>query len=107
MELFKKKFPLIKQLDSQDCGPSCIRMVARHYGKHFSQELLSQKCSMFKEGVTLVNLSAMAEEIGFRTLYVKVSFEKMMEKAPLPAVVHWNQEHFVVVYKIKKNRVYV
>jgi ATP-binding cassette subfamily B protein len=57
-----------------------------------------------QRGVSLANLSEMAEAIGFRSLYVKVSFEKMIEKAPLPAVAHWNQDHFIVVYKLEKTR---
>ena len=107
MRFFKRKFPVIKQLDSQDCGPSCIRMIAKYYGKDFSQEFLREKCSMFREGVSLSSLSEMAEAIGFRSLYVKVSFEKMAERAPLPAVAHWNQDHFIVVYRIEQNKIYV
>jgi ATP-binding cassette subfamily B protein len=103
----KKRFPLIRQLDSQDCGPACIRMIAAHYGRDFSQEFLTEKCPMFKQGVSISSLSEVAEAIGFRCLYVKVGFQKMMEKAPLPAVAYWNQEHFIVVYKIKDNKVYV
>jgi ATP-binding cassette subfamily B protein len=107
MGLFKKKFAVIRQLDSQDCGPGCIRMIAGYYGKDLSQEFLRDKCSLFREGISLAGLGTLAEETGFRSLYVKVSFEKMAEKAPLPAIAHWDQDHFIVVYKIKKNRVYV
>lgn len=107
MKLFKRKFPFKQQLDSQDCGPSCIRMISSYYGKDFSLDFFRDKCAMFRQGVSLSNLSATAEEIGFRSLYVKVSFEKMAEKAPLPAIAFWNQDHFIVVYKVRKNKVYV
>ncbi len=107
MKLFKRKFPFLPQLDSQDCGPSCIRMIASYYGKDFSLDFLKAKCAMFKQGVSLSGLSSTAEEIGFRSLYVKVDFDKLSEKAPLPAIAFWNQDHFVVVYKIHKNKVYV
>ncbi|HEY6978768.1 MAG TPA: peptidase domain-containing ABC transporter [Chitinophagaceae bacterium] len=107
MKIFKRKFPFREQLDAQDCGPSCIRMIANHYGKNFSLEFFKENCSMFRQGISLAGLSEMAEKTGFRTLYVKVNFEKMVEKAPLPAVAHWDQDHFIVVYKIKNNKVYV
>jgi len=107
MKIFKRKFPFMEQLDSQDCGPSCIRMIASHYGKNFPLEFFKENCSMFREGVSLAGLSNMAEKIGFRSLYVKVGFEKMAGNAPLPAIAYWNQDHFVVVYRIKDNKVYV
>src|SRR4051794_25742851 len=107
MKLFKKRFPFLEQLDSQDCGPTCLRMICSYYGKNFSLEFFKENCSMFRQGISLAALSSMAEKIGFRSLYVKINFEKLAEKAPLPAVAFWNQDHFVVVYKIKENNVYV
>jgi ATP-binding cassette subfamily B protein len=83
-----------------DCGPTCLRMVAAHYGRVFSLEGLREKSLITREGVSMLGISEAAEHIGFRTTGVKVSFEDLCE-APLPCIVHWNQQHFVVVYDIK------
>ncbi len=100
-----KTFPYYHQLDAMDCGPTCLRMVAKHYGKHYSLETLRQKSFIGREGVSLLGISTAAESIGFRTIGVHISFEQLCE-APLPCIVHWKQNHFVVVYdiKIRKNR---
>jgi len=100
-----RKFPFYKQLDAMDCGPTCLRMVAKHYGKHYSLETLRQKSFIGREGVSLLGISTAAESIGFRTIGVHISFQQLCE-APLPCIVHWKQNHFVVVYdiKIRKNR---
>ena len=94
-----KKFPYYHQLDAMDCGPTCLRMVAKHYGRHYSLETLRQKCFIGREGVSLLGISTAAEGIGFRTVGVHISFQQLCE-APLPCIVHWKQNHFVVVYKI-------
>ena len=97
-------FPFEKQLDAMDCGPVCLKMIAQHYGKHFSIDYLRQRCFISREGVSLMGISKTAEEIGFKTFGGKFTFEQLQEKAPLPCIVHWQQNHFVVVYRIKKNR---
>ena len=83
-----------------DCGPTCLRMVARHHGKHYNLETLRERCYLSREGVSMLGISRAAESIGFRTMGVKLNFEQLRNEAPLPAIVHWNQSHFVVVYKI-------
>ena len=100
-----KKFPFYKQLDAMDCGPTCLRMVAKHYGKHYSLETLRRKSFIGREGVSMLGISTAAESIGFRSIGVHISFQQLAE-APLPCIVHWKQNHFVVVYdiKIRKNR---
>ena len=97
-------FPHYHQHDAMDCGPTCLRMIAKYYGKHYSLETLRDRCYLSREGVSLLGIATAAESIGLRTLGVHVSFEKFCQ-APLPCVVHWHQNHFVVVYdiKIKKN----
>lgn len=99
------RFPYYHQLDAMDCGPTCLRMVAKHYGKHYSLETLRQKSFIGREGVSMLGISTAAESIGFRTIGVHISFEQLAE-APLPCIVHWKQNHFVVVYdiKIRNNR---
>ncbi|SHF59137.1 peptidase domain-containing ABC transporter [Dysgonomonas macrotermitis] len=98
-----RKFPLYKQHDAMDCGPTCLRMIAAFYGKHFSLERLRQKARLTKEGVSLLGISEAAESLGFRTMGVSISFEQLCE-APLPCIVYWNQEHFLVVYDIKQGK---
>lgn len=90
-----------------DCGPTCLRMVARHYGRTYSLQTLREKCFLSRQGVSLLGISYAAEKIGLRTLSVKTTFESLASQAPLPCIAHWNQNHFVVVYKIGKGRVRV
>jgi len=101
------KFPFYQQLDAMDCGPTCLRMVAKYHGVSYGIQDLRQRSEIGKDGVSLLGIAQAAEQIGFRTLAVKVSLQKMAADAPLPCIVHWNQAHFVVVYRIKKNQVYV
>jgi ATP-binding cassette subfamily B protein len=100
-------FPFVKQPDAMDCGPSCLKMVAGFYKKNFSLETLRKKCFITKEGVSFLGLSEAADSIGFRTIGVKIPFTKLEENVPLPCIVHWRQRHFVVVYKIKNDRVFI
>ena len=89
-----------------DCGPTCLRMVARHYGRNFKLQTLRQFCEISKEGVNLLGISEASEKIGFRSLGVKLAAEQLKE-AELPCILHWRQNHFVVLYKIKKNTYYL
>ncbi len=87
-----------------DCGPACLRMVSGHYGKQYTLDHLRMNCFIDRDGVSLLGISRAAEKIGFHTVGGRLTFEKLVEKAPLPCIVHWKQEHFVVVYGIRKNR---
>lgn len=100
------KFQLYKQLDGMDCGPSCLRMVAKHYGRSYNLRTLSMLCGFNREGVSLLGLSDAAEKIGFRSIGVKSNIEQLKE-AELPCILHWRQYHFVVLYKIKRNKYYI
>jgi ATP-binding cassette, subfamily B, bacterial len=95
------------QHDSSDCGPACLRMVAKYYGKNYSLQNLREKCFITRDGVSLLGISEAAEIIGFRTKGVEISIEQLFAEAPLPCIAYWNQKHFVVVYKVKGNKVYV
>jgi ATP-binding cassette subfamily B protein len=90
------QFPFYKQLDAMDCGPTCLRMVAKHYGKNIAINILRQQTQISKEGVNLLGIAEAAEQIGCRTRQVKISFKELIEDAPLPAILHWGQNHFVV-----------
>lgn len=97
-------FPFTKQPDAMDCGPACLRMVSEHYGKRYTLEHLRDNCFIGRDGVSLLGISKAAEKLGFHTVGGRLTFDRLAEKAPLPCIVHWNQEHFVVVYGIKKNK---
>ena len=86
-----------------DCGPSCLAMIAKHYGQQADKEQLRKICSLGKEGVSLLGISKAAENLGFKTIGGRLSFEMLYQEDPMPCIIHWNQNHFVVVYKIKKH----
>lgn len=94
-------FSFYKQLDQMDCGPTCLRMVAKHHGRSYTIQTLRDKSQIGKDGVSMLGIAEAAEAIGLRSLGVKISFEKLVTEAPLPCIVHWDQNHFVVVYAIK------
>ena len=100
----RKSFPSYTQLDVMDCGPTCLRMIAKHYGKHYTLETLRQHSFITREGVSMLGISDAAEHIGFRTTGVMISFEQLVKDVSLPCIVHWKQNHFVVVYEIKKDK---
>ena len=99
-----KKFPSYRQLDTMDCGPTCLRIIAAHYGRIWSLQTLREKCHISREGVSLLGISDAAEAVGFRTMGVKLTFGQLCEEAVLPCIVHWNQNHFIVVYRIERRR---
>ena len=98
------KFPFFMQLDGMDCGPSCLRMIAKYYGKSFSVQQLREKSHILRTGVNLLGLSEAAESIGLRTTCVRTTIQKLKEQAKLPCIIHWKQEHFVVLHKITKRK---
>jgi ATP-binding cassette subfamily B protein len=98
------KFPHYKQLDAMDCGPTCLRMVAKYYGKSYSLQYLRSRSYITREGVSMLGISEAAENIGFRTKGYRLTWEELRDDVPLPCIVHWKQRHFVVVYAIKKTK---
>ncbi len=101
-----QKFPYFKQADQKDCGPTCLKIIAKHHGKNINIQKLRSLSETTREGSNLLSLSEAAEKIGFRTLGVKLSLEKL-EEAPLPCILHWNNNHYVVLYKIKKGKYFI
>ena len=97
-----RSFPHYLQPDAMDCGPTCLRMVAKHYGRSYTLQYLRAKSFITRAGVSMLGISDAAESIGFRTIGVKMNFEKLASEVPLPCIVHWKQNHFVVVYEIKE-----
>ncbi|MBD3587942.1 peptidase domain-containing ABC transporter [Bacteroides sp. GM023] len=100
----KNIFPHYTQLDLMDCGPTCLRMIAKFYGRNFSLQFLREQCFITRLGVSMLGISDAAEHIGFRTMYVRSDFGRLVKEAPLPCVLHWNQNHFVVCYGIKRKK---
>ncbi|MEE9336741.1 MAG: cysteine peptidase family C39 domain-containing protein, partial [Methylococcaceae bacterium] len=101
------KFPFQKQMDAMDCGPSCLNMIARHYGRLLPMDELREQSSLTRSGVTLGGIADAAENHDLKTVAIKASLETLEEEVTLPCIAHWRQKHFVVVYAIKKNHVYV
>lgn len=100
------KFPLYLQPDSKDCGPTCLKIISKYFNKLLSIQTLRELSETTREGSNLLTLSDAAEKIGFRTLGVKLSVSKL-EEAPLPCILHWNNNHYVVLYKIKKQTYFI
>ncbi|WP_103866000.1 peptidase domain-containing ABC transporter [Aquimarina sp. I32.4] len=97
------KFPFYKQAESKDCGPTCIKIIAKHYGKILNTQKLRALSETTREGSSLLGLSDAVEQIGFRSLGVKLSLSKL-DEVPLPCIIHWNKVHYIVLYKIKVTR---
>ncbi len=100
-------FPFYKQHDVMDCGPTCLRMVAKHYKRAIPIQKLREATQIGKEGVSMLGIAEAAESCGFKTLAIKITLKRLKEEASLPIIVHWNQNHFVVVYKITRQQVFV
>ncbi|WP_417784557.1 peptidase domain-containing ABC transporter [Tenacibaculum sp.] len=102
----RKKFPFYKQYDHKDCGPTCLKIVSKFYGKLISINHLRKLSETTRQGSNLLAISEAAETIGFRTLGAKISLNELSQ-APLPCILHWNKNHYVVLYKRKKNSFYL
>ncbi len=87
-----------------DCGPTSLRIIAQYYGRHYSLQTLRERCHITHEGVSLLGISDAAESVGIRSAVVRVVWEQLRDEANLPCIVHWNQRHFVVVYRIARRR---
>lgn len=101
------RFPHEYQLDAKDCGPACLKIISQYYGKYYSLQYLRDLCGITKEGVSLYDISYAAEKIGIRTVSVKASVGDIVQKVPLPCIIHWNDDHFVVVYKTTKKKIHI
>ena len=102
-----KRFPTEYQMDAKDCGPASLKMVAKYFGRYYSLQYLRDKCGITKEGVSLLGISAAAESIGLHTAAFKCTIDDLILKVPFPVIVHWNENHFIVVYYADKKYVWV
>lgn len=100
-------FPFVQQPNAMDCGPSCLKMLASFYGRDIPLARLRDNSNISSEGVSFLGISDAAESEGFRTIGVRMPYDKLALSTPLPCIVHWKQNHFIVVYKIKKDKVHI
>lgn len=101
------RFPVEYQMDSQDCGPASLKIIAKHFGKFYSLQFMRDRCGITKEGVSLLDLSTGAESIGLRTLAIKCTIDDVVNSIPFPAIVFWNDSHFIVVYHSDRKYIWV
>lgn len=90
-----------------DCGPSCLRMIAKYYGKNFSLDYLRERSYLTREGVSMLGISEAAESVGMHTIGARITYDQLKDDVPLPCIVHWQQNHFIVVYKIRNHHIYI
>ncbi|WP_281322205.1 peptidase domain-containing ABC transporter [Flavobacterium aestivum] len=108
MKLKFKKFPYVQQLDSADCGLACIRIISKYYGVNIAvRNNIFAESNLTRQGLSLSELGSVCSKIGFENLFVELGFDEIKENVILPAIFFWNQNHFVVVYKLTKNKIYV
>lgn len=105
-------FPFYRQRDAMDCGPACLMMAAAAYGQKYPLTYLRERSYLSHEGVSAQGIMEAAEAIGFRTMTVRVPFDTgkdtaCLHTAPLPCIAHWNHNHFVVIYEVDKEHVWV
>lgn len=98
-------FPFVAQHDSMQCGLACLAMICRHYGHYQSLSGLAHLCHATKEGVSMQAISEAAENLGFMVRAGKIASSDL-RRSPLPAILHWNQNHFVVLYKVTRSGKY-
>ncbi len=101
------RFPLILQADSSDCGVASLAMISRYYGMNIDYDALREQCQVSRIGISMYTINVEAQKLGFETNAVQLSFESLRTEAQLPCIAFWNQEHFVVVYRINKRKVFV
>lgn len=99
-----RSFSVFRQHDAMDCGAACVRMIAAWYGRKTLSEQVQQMCSLGRDGVSLLGISNALENLGFKTVAGKVVLDDLAERALLPCILHWRQEHFIVLYKVKRKR---
>lgn len=100
-------FPHYRQHDVMDCGPTCLQIISKFYGKLFNIEKIRSFSQIGKTGVSLLGISKAAETLGIQAIGGNMTFEKLAQQAVLPCIIHWRKNHFVVLYKVKRNKVYI
>lgn len=94
----------VRQYDAMDCGPACVGMIASHYGRKYSLAFLRPLCHMTRQGVTVSGIRQALEKIGIRSASFKMTADQLCDDCPMPAILYWEQRHFVVIERVSKNR---
>ncbi len=100
------RFPFVKQHDQMTCGTTCIMMIAKYYGKYFPSSRLRELAHVDRSGASMANLASAAEQLGFSTRGLKLTYEDLMS-VQLPCIVHWQGYHYIVVYRIDKRHIWI
>ena len=100
-----EKISVTYQHDSMQCGTACLQMICNFFGREYTMDSLSKLCFATTEGVSLLGINEAANTIGLRTISARTTIAMLIE-APLPCILHWNQNHFVVLYKVKKEKTF-
>jgi len=95
------------QSDEMDCGPVSLRIIAHFHGRKYSTAHLRDLCNISTEGVSMLGIAKASESIGLRSLALRVSYDDLLEKIPLPCIIHWDYSHFVVLYRTTKGKAYI
>lgn len=98
--MIRRRFPLFRQLDSIDCGPACLKMICTFYHKDVTMTDIKDQFKFYNNGVNMLDLSIVAESLGFRTLSLRLTLDQFIENAILPCIVYYHHHHFIVVFKV-------
>ncbi len=101
------KFPYYRQRDIKDCGPTCLKIIAKHYGKIIPSPKIRLLAETSRKGSSLLGLCDAAEKIGFKAIGVRIDYRTLMDEVAMPCILHWNNHHYVVLYKIKKDKIHL
>lgn len=102
-----QRFPHEYQMDAKDCGPACLKIIAKYYGKYYSLQYLRDLCGITREGVSFLDISYAARQIGLRSVSVKATLPDLLTRVSLPCIIHWDNNHFIVVYKTTPHKIHV
>lgn len=100
----KGKLIFTRQFDQMDCGPACIRMVASAHGRDYPLSYLRTLSHLTREGVSVAGIRDALKDIGMESASFELPLEQLRTNCPLPAILHWEQNHFVVLYGVRKGR---
>lgn len=103
----KKRFPFFRQYDTRDCGPTCLKMIMSFYGRNVPLEILKNLCHINREGVSLLGIEEAAKSLGFVTTTGLLTPDEFFTNHYLPCILHWGDDHFVVIHKITNKYAYV
>lgn len=100
-------FPIILQESQMECGPTCLQMVSKYFGTNYEIETLNKLANLRAEGTSLGNIAEAAELIGIHSLAVSIDYDTLLNEVPYPAMLHWRSRHFIIVYNVSNDSVWV